>query len=290
MSTELVSLETQIANLDKIAEDKNLVALQQGGQFAAAFGMADAIKTIRMALTEQVMAPIMELQGTPLGFRTDKDSSGGYKVDVVKEALIEATFRGFKPVGNQFNIIASRFYATKEGYEAQFRTLATRGKIKDLKLRPSVPKKTGDGAIVTYAASWVWQGTPDSIENFEIPVRVNSGMGDDAILGKAKRKILAAIFSRITGTETPDGDVNEPAIDIDAKPPAAAEKVKLPADVLGTIEEMLKPHEELANAYLIGNGSIQKGETFRNVPEAMARKILKQAASFITAIGVKAGG
>lgn len=67
-------------------------------------------------------------------------------------------------------------------------------------------------------ATWLLHGKPDSLEVC-IPVRVNSGMGADAILGKATRKILGRIHARITGSNQmidDDGD-NE----IDAATPAA---------------------------------------------------------------------
>lgn len=287
-STEL-AINDQITALDKLAEEKNIVALQEQGQFAAAFGMANAIEDLKRAITPEIMKPIMSLQGSALGFRTDKDAAGGYPIEVVKEAFIEATLRGFKPVGNQFNLIAGRFYATKEGFEARFRELSKRGLITDLKLKPNVPRTVGDGAIVTYSASWKWRGVADSIDALEIPVKVNKGMGDDAILGKAKRKILAAIFSRVTGSEVSDGDAADAAIDVTAKPVGDTKPANpsLPADVLEGIEAIASPYEELANKYLLGNGSIQPGQTFRNVPEAMARKIIKQRSSFLEAIGVK---
>ncbi|MFK5282891.1 hypothetical protein ACI3PL_25325, partial [Lacticaseibacillus paracasei] len=57
----------------------------------------------------------MALQGNRLGFKTDKDKSGGYPESVVKNCLIEAVLLGIQPTGNQFNIIAGNMYPTKEG-------------------------------------------------------------------------------------------------------------------------------------------------------------------------------
>lgn len=291
MSTEskaLVALPTeQLANLDRIANESNIVALQDQGVFAAAIGMANAIENLKAAITPEVMAPIMKLQGNALGFRTDKDKEGGYQLEVVKDAFVEATLRGFKPVGNQWNIIAGRFYATKEGFEARFRELSKQGLITDLKMMPSVPKIGADTAIVTYSASWKWKGVADSIEGFQIPIRVNKGMGDDAILGKAKRKMLAAIFSRVTGTETSEGDANEGAIEVEAKPVAGATATaKLPPDVLGLLVEHLGTHEEKANAYLLTINFIKAGQTFRDLSEGNARTILKKIDGFLTAAGI----
>ena len=287
--SSLVALPTeQLANLDRIANESNIVALQDQGVFAAAIGMANAIENLKAAITPEVMAPIMKLQGNALGFRTDKDKDGGYQLEVVKDAFVEATLRGFKPVGNQWNIIAGRFYATKEGFEARFRELSKQGLITDLKMMPSVPKIGADTAIVTYSASWKWKGNADAIEGLQIPIRVNKMMGDDAILGKAKRKMLAAIYSRVTGTETSEGDANEGAIEVETKPAGGSTTTaaKLPPDVLGLLEESLKPHEAQVNAYLVSINFIKAGQTFRDVAEGNARTILKKVDGLLTAAGV----
>ena len=285
-----VALPTeQLANLDRIASESNIVALQEQGVFAAAVGMANAIDSLKNAITKEVMEPIMKLQGSALGFRTDKDREGGYSIDVVKEAFIEATLRGFKPVGNQWNLIAGRFYATKEGFEARFREMSKQGLITDLKLMPSVPKIGGESAVVTYSASWKWRGNADSIEGLQIPIRVNKMMGDDAILGKATRKMLAAIYSRVTGTETSDADVDDgKSIAVEATTVKEVVRTKLPADVLGTLEELLAPHEAQANKFLLDAGCITKGQTFRDVSEKIARDTIKRPAAFFQAAGVKA--
>jgi hypothetical protein len=53
--------------------------------------------------------------------------------------------------------------------------------------------------------------TPDGgTHDGRIPVRVNKAMGVDAILGKAERKMLAAIRKEVTGSQhDPDGDVDD---------------------------------------------------------------------------------
>ncbi len=290
-SNALTTLQDQIKKLDDFAASNSLGAILENahGQFGAAIAIASAMDQLRELITADVMKPIMKLQGSPLGFRTDKDKSGGYPEPVVKEAFIEATLKGFKMVANQSNIIGGRWYPTKEGFESFFRNLP---QFTDLKLSPGIPKTTSDGCIVIYSASWTYKGIKGEIRDLPIPIRVNEGQGPDAILGKAKRKMLAAIYSRVTGTEITDGDVDDATV-AGAKP---AEKVESGSasgqseelkQLYADLEKMLSPHEELANAYLIAASAIQKGQTFRNVSEAMARKIIKQADSFLTAIGAK---
>lgn len=81
--------------------------------FEKAFLIAQATADLKAALTPQYMKPIMELQGSRLGFKTDKDDSGGYPESVVKHCLIEAVLTGVQPFGNQFNIIARQLFVAR---------------------------------------------------------------------------------------------------------------------------------------------------------------------------------
>lgn len=203
-------------------------ALAQLPIFLQAVQMAQGIRALREALTDDfVKSVIMPLQGTALGFLTDKDkekdgSPGhGYPLAVVKDVVIEAMLRGFRIVGNEFNIIGNRFYGTKAGFS---RHVATYPGLTDLVLQPGVPQFNADktGAAVTFTASWKLRGAKDGIacvatkegENVidhRIPVRVNGGMGVDAVLGKAERKMLFRIYQRLNGSTygAGEGDVNE---------------------------------------------------------------------------------
>jgi hypothetical protein len=198
----------KIGDLDAIA-DKALQELSAAqGSFSKAFAVSTAMNDLRNALTPH-MAQFMKLQGTSLGFKTDKDETGGYPIEVVKDALIEATLRGVQPVGNQFNVISKRCYITKEGYEYKLKHL--RG-LAGLKINIGVPKvhTSGEGAIVECKAEWTYNGVADT-KTSEIPVRVNKAMGVDAIIGKASRKMAKRVFEQITGSPEPEDEgVDDP--------------------------------------------------------------------------------
>jgi len=83
--------------------------------FERAYATSNAIKELKTLLNADYMSPIMELQGNKLGFKTDKDKSDGYPIEVVKNCLIKAVLMGVQPYGNMFNIIAGNTYLTKEG-------------------------------------------------------------------------------------------------------------------------------------------------------------------------------
>jgi hypothetical protein len=195
-----------------IAEVENQIAAVQPavlatlGKIERAVVLAKAVGALRKSLTPERMAPIMQLQGTPLGFRTDKDRDGGYDMEVVREAVIEAAINGVDVVGNQFNIISRRCYITREGMSKMLRDW--RG-LTDLRINLGVPTGKGDGALVPFEVSWMLGGVSDELKGI-VPVKVNNGMGADAILGKADRKVKARIYSRISGSEfTHEGEVDD---------------------------------------------------------------------------------
>lgn len=204
-----------LVEMEEIVAESNLQVIASYGQFRQAFVMARAIRQIEKLISDEMMVDIMALQGTPLGFRTDKDRGGGYPVAAVKSAFIEATLRGVRAVGNEFNIIAQRCYITKEGFSRLVREWPG---LTDLQLMPGVPQTSTGGALVPFRAKWKLRGEQRELarvktetEDFRIPVKVNEGMGADAILGKATRKMLAGIYGVLTGANeaVPEGEVEE---------------------------------------------------------------------------------
>ena len=201
--------ETTIAALDN-AVDQGLLAQSVTSQFKKMFMLAEAMKTLRALLTNKVMEPIMALQNTPNGFMTDRPQ-GGYDVDTVRECVIAATLDGVFVVGNEFNIIASRYYCTKNGLGHKLRDIPGLGQT----ITPGIPRNVGEsGAIIKMTIEWTYSKKSESKE-IEFAVRVNKGMGADAVIGKATRKARAWLYAKITGNEVPDGDASD-AIDIPA--------------------------------------------------------------------------
>jgi hypothetical protein len=211
----------QLQTLDEVAQQALVVSAAARGGLEAACVIGAAMAQLKDELTDETVSKLfIPLQNSQLGFRTDNPA--GYPVATVKECVIEAALRGIRPVGNQFNIIQSRCYITKEGYEYKLKNLDG---LTGLKVDLGVPKihASGEGAIVECKATWNYKGTADA-KTSEIPVRMNKGMGADAVLGKAQRKFLKRIFEQITGCAEPDGDVDD-AIAA-AKPAQATETPK----------------------------------------------------------------
>lgn len=244
-ATDEITKALETCTIEKI---ESLPAMKQ------AIVMAQGMAAIRRALTDPIVeALLMPLQGSPLGFRTDKDSGQGYSIGIVRDCAIEAMVKGFRVVGNEFNIISGRAYFTREGFE---RRVAEWPGLSALELMPGVPHTMQGGALVEYRARWLLNGksmdlvrgltkdTDGVVTDTRIPVRVNNGMGADAVLGKARRKMLAHIYDRLTGSKvaTADGDALE-AVGVEvpggeAKPPSSPTA----AGADGQVDELVKKH------------------------------------------------
>lgn len=226
------------------------------GNFARTFALGASMAELREAMDDKVMASIMKLKGSPIGFRTDEHPASKYAdavcygVDVVRECVIQACVYGLQLVGNQFNILAGRFYPTKEGFTYLLRGLKG---LKDFKLliRPAEIRESRTGgtnrsgeqyqkiereAMVKVDVSFTWNGKEERHE-LEFCIRVNAGMSVDAVNGKAERKAKAWVFNYLTDNALADADADEetPMRDVTAAPqnPAGTGMTATPAAAKG---------------------------------------------------------
>jgi hypothetical protein len=86
-------------------------------------------------------------------------------------------------------------------------------------------------------------GEAENVEELDIPIRVNSGMGVDAIIGKATRKARCWLFNSINGTEISDGDVTE-----DADVTVLGSKTNEPAPELEDLQYLFDMKKEVLTA------------------------------------------
>lgn len=209
-----------LAVLDRVVIDSRQAiakATVEGNEIAIAFTQATAISQLKSAMTDDFMRVVMPLQGSALGFLTDRDTAGGYSMEVVRESMIVALMSGVGLTGNQWNIIAGKCYITLAGVE---RIVYGWPGIEFSEDPPGVPRveEAGAGALCEMSARWKLNGKEDSIScvrggpddiDTRIPVRVNKGMGADAILGKARRKFLFRVWKRLLGSGVPGAPVAE---------------------------------------------------------------------------------
>ena len=211
--TYKLAVNDQIISALDAAAKQGMFAQSVTNEFKKMFIMGGAMSDLRALLTPEVMKPIMALQNTPIGFLTDKPA-GGYPVDVVRDCVIEAAFNGVSVCGNEFNIIAARFYPTKNGLKHKLRDIV--GLYKNV--TPGIPKMVSEnGSIVTMHVDWTFAGEHHE-KDLTLAIRVNRGMGADAIIGKATRKVYAWLFEEVTGNSVNEGDVTDDVQMIEAQP------------------------------------------------------------------------
>lgn len=206
----LENLIAEAARLQEIANRATPQELRDKAELEKALRIANALDRLRSEISNDMMRSIMALAGSSLGFRTDRDNQdAGYPIPVVKDCWIEATLKGARPTGNEWNIIAGRCYLTKEFYQRSFPSLPG---VTDVECVPGVPRLVDGKTQVRMAVRWKFHGEPCELKDTEgkpgrvFVIRVNSGMGDDAVIGKATRKALKAAYDQVAGFDLGDPD------------------------------------------------------------------------------------
>ncbi len=198
---KLSTVSTELSNTVMSVIGANTI---QG--FEKAYLIANAVGQLKGLLTKEYMTPIMNLQGHKLGFKTDRDDKGGYTEEVVKNCVIEAVLTGVQPFGNQFNIISSNCYITKEGFGYMLKNIEGL----TYEIIPQLPRidATKGSAAIVMLIKWNTGGQPQE-RSIDFPIKVNAYMGADAVIGKATRKARAWLYNTIMNTEIADGDISE---------------------------------------------------------------------------------
>ncbi len=228
--------EEQLMRIEQVVDTCNLTKLGRVGVFTRAIHLAQGVTSLREMVDDAVMDHVMSLMNTEIGFKTDKDPArpawnsqtnswerpSPYPREVVKECFIQAILWGAMPVGNEFNIIASNTYLTKQYY---MRAVGAIEGVTDVKNSPGAPMMNADAsaAKIRVAVTWRLNGKHDQLLDCEgkpgrvFEIKVNKRMGVDAIVGKALRKAYHAAFMQITGSSLmpPEGDAGD-VIDVTA--------------------------------------------------------------------------
>lgn len=207
MKKEIKTISEQYELVSQELNDQVLAVISNHAEgFQKAFVMAMALQTLKEKLTPEIMKPIMALQGSSLGFRTDRDGKGGYSMEEVKTALIDGVLLGLQPTNNEINIIGGQMYPTRTGFGSLLE------KINGLKYNltyttPTVsPDQKNANCIVTI--DWELNGEKNS-QKIDFPIKSNTYASMDALIGKAERKARRWLFNKVKGTDVPDGDVQD---------------------------------------------------------------------------------
>lgn len=224
--SDMQDLDMELVDRLDLTVSKALDVGETGATFAQAVTVAEAMAELREAITGPILQRFKSLANSRLGFLTDKDPNkwnpkankgqGGYsdpyKDEVLRECMIEACLRGLLPIGNQFNIIAGSVYTTKEGYKAQLKKLKGLTDFAPVIGTPRMVQGSQD-FYVKCKATCLYHGKEIKIghdeDTIEIAIAPGAFATTDSTKGKAERKFLKIVFERLTGIETPDGDITE---------------------------------------------------------------------------------
>lgn len=197
-----ISAEAVQAVNASITEGREAITRAVSGDFAATLTMGAAICDLQGLLTQDqnILGMLCSLQGRSLGFRTDKDTQGGYPAQTVAACCVEAYLKGLPPVGNCWNIIANRVYVTREGYEFLLRQSGVKysllpGLPGNERQLPGLPGKP-PVKMVTAPVAVRWGDKLEKCQNLEFEIRQNAGMTTDAVIGKAKAKALKWLYEQ----------------------------------------------------------------------------------------------
>lgn len=200
MSKEKLDSNGAIEIVDRQAEAVNPLALSTMKTAGRAVATAKAVGELRRAL--DVLEPeLKELQGSRLGFLTDKDRNGGYAMPVVKECATEAILRGLGLTGNTWNIIAGDCYVTLEGYEYLVRQCEI---VTDLQILHEEPEKKGAGYVVPTTIEYKVGGKQRRVSaRYTVRAHDQQGLGAAAAASKARRLALKHVYHDAMGTPAP---------------------------------------------------------------------------------------
>lgn len=223
----------------KIEVVKEHKANKEINQMVVAAAQANVIKQLKTLLTDPFVSGMKgTLENSNLGFKTDKDD--GYPISVIRTCLIEAALNGFYWHGNEFNIIAGNSYFTKDGLKNKMKR---DGIYNDLKISFGIPEhdEAKRRALIKVSATWKVENKPYSIDSdISVKIQIKNGINyttDDAVIGKANRKIRARIIEMVTGDSIPEGDADEYKNEVNTNS-SRSEKVKRAEEVVTDYEPM----------------------------------------------------
>lgn len=217
-TTSLIPYDQKVEIVLQMATTCRELARQGPGGFGEAIKLSKMLQCLQEHMDSEIMDDLMVLCGSPLGFATDRDNlETKYPVSVVQAAIINAFLHEANIVGNEFNILAGKYYLTKEFFERKCREL-----VNDLRVTVYAPTLIGNSAYVPMKASWIYNGRRDHMDcikseegDSRIIVKMNKGLGADAVIGKAQRRLLMRIYERVTGSSWLSQEDEDEVFDVD---------------------------------------------------------------------------
>lgn len=243
-SKEIAVMEEATTAIDNVVKRCLPITSQQAEGFGQALVLANGVKQLREIFmsNKDIKDNVMAMANTPLGFMTDRSPAAiaaskkrekpvPYTYNEITECCIEGMMKGYRITGNEFNIIAGRFYPAKDG---KFRKIIENESVANFQFAASPPLfcteeriNYGKTEIVAVAkvqcyASWLQDGKMVKLgysdvaeDKLVFKIKVNAMMGDDGVTGKALSKLFSRVLMRLDGKIIPEStDIEERVIDI----------------------------------------------------------------------------
>ena len=219
------------AALEAVAEHTNaiyeMVRLNDNSPLTA-IAMANAVQKLREAITPEVIASLRKLQGSPLGFLTDRDKGEhigrgkyepgtGYDDETIRDVAIMAASKGARMFGNEVNIIKAKAYLTKQYYSRLLDD--TLGRY-NWHTTPDIPRTAAGGAVIG-GKIWWRDSAGEHEETCQFAIKGDSTSTIDLLIGKWEKRARQMIYERSTGVPAPDD--SDGVIDAEAETVTAQE-------------------------------------------------------------------
>lgn len=190
-----------------------------------AIATANALQALREALTPEVLQNLRKLQGSPLGFLTDRDK--GEKLDrgkyapgssyddaTLADVVIFAASKGARMTGNEVNIIKGKGYLTKNYYARLNDDTIGRNCWWCL---ADIPQIQAGGAVCSGKVWWK-DDAGEHVQTLKLLVRGYTDSTVDFYVGKWEARARKFIYERSTGNPAPgDDEMPEEVIDTTAE-------------------------------------------------------------------------
>ena len=237
--------------------------------------MAAGLLQLQNAMSDEVVAVLMALQGNPLGFRVDKT----YPPDMVKACAIQALMHGAYLVDDEWQIISGQCYLGQKYY---VRRLKEYPGVTDIQIDIELPEALNDRILLVGGYARCRKGgrlvevfARKSEQFGDSRVAVTAHKGDiDQAQGKAKKRMAQKLFERIAGVQITDAEESVQVRLIRDEPPEAA-----PRQITHTAE----PEAVDWQAELLSHGGkdsqvFQIGVLLRDAPTQDDRDAILRAA------------
>lgn len=196
-----------VSNLDLTTRQYRQAIESADGDITRGTLMGLAVNAIRQSLTPEIMAPMMTLVNTPLGFMSDrpnKKNPSPYPLEVVRDCLAESLILGFRPVGKEWMIFHGNLFGCQAGWE---RKLCEAPGVSNVEIIPGRAITLPDGRFgIRIGVSWKMYGVadclrgPDGKPGREYTLKMESYETFEQLTGKAIARALRAAFKQATNS------------------------------------------------------------------------------------------